>query len=110
MTAIVSAVGLTVLYQSMLCCDPCVLLKLHTVTHFNSPAVTKVDTYYEYSLKENWKTNTVVYEMNNFIDIFQVNIAEEKRPNFKTSYLSFYCEFKAISNTRLKSRICFDRL
>ena len=39
------------------------------------------DIYYEYSSKENWFTNTVVYEMNNFIDIFWVNL-EEKRPNF----------------------------
>ena len=41
--------------------------------------------------------NTVAHEMNNFIDIFWVNFAEEKRPNFKTSYLSFYFEFQAIS-------------
>ena len=54
--------------------------------------------------------NTVAYEMNNFIDIFQVNFAEEKRPNFKMSYLSFYCEFQAVSNAGLKSRICSDRL
>ena len=54
--------------------------------------------------------NTAAYVMNNFIDIFQVNFVEEKRPNFKTSYLSFYCEFKAISNAGLKSRICSDRL
>ena len=33
-TAIVSAVSLAVLNQSMLCCDPCVSLKLCTVTHF----------------------------------------------------------------------------
>ena len=44
--------------------------------------------------------NTVAYEMNNFIDIFWVNFAEEKRSNFKTSYLSFYCEFQAISYAR----------
>ena len=50
--------------------------------------------------------NTAAYEMNNFIDIFQVNFAEEKRPNFKMSYLLFYCKFQAISNTGLKSRIC----
>ena len=55
-------------------------------------------------------TNTVVYEMDNFIDIFWVNFAEEKRPNFKTSYLSFYCEFEVISNTRLQRRIYSDRL
>ena len=55
-------------------------------------------------------TNTVLYEMNNFIDIFQVNFAEEKRPNFKASCFLFYCEFKAISNTRLKSKICSDRM
>ena len=48
--------------------------------------------------------------MNNFIDSFQVNFAEEKRPNFKTSYLSFHCEFEVISSTGLKSRICSDRL
>ena len=33
--------------------------------------------------------NTVAYEMNDFVDIFQVNFAEEQRPNFKTSYLLF---------------------
>ena len=54
--------------------------------------------------------NTAAYEMNSFIDIFRVNFAEEKRPNFKMSYLSFYCEFQAISNAELKSRICSDRL
>ena len=54
--------------------------------------------------------NTAAYEMNNFIDIFQVNFSEEKRPKFKTSYLLFQCEFQASSNAGLKSRICFDRL
>ena len=54
--------------------------------------------------------NTAAYEMNNFVDIFRVNFAEEKRPNFKTSYLSFYCEFQAILNAELKSRTCSDRL
>ena len=53
--------------------------------------------------------NTVAYEMDNFIDIFRVNFAEEKRPNFKMSYLLFYCKFHAISNAGLKSRICPDR-
>ena len=54
--------------------------------------------------------NTAAYEMNNFIDMFQVNSAEEKRRHFKTSYISFYCKFEAISNARLKSRIFSDRL
>ena len=54
--------------------------------------------------------NTVVYDMNNFIDIFQVNFVEEKRPNFKMSYLLFSSKFQAISNTGLKSRLWFDRL
>ena len=54
--------------------------------------------------------NTVVYEMKKFINIFRVNFAEEKRPNFETSYLSFNCEFKLISNTGLKRKICSDRL
>ena len=54
--------------------------------------------------------NTAAYKMNNFIDIFQVNFVEEKRQNFEMSYLSFYCEFHAISNARLKSRIWSDRL
>ena len=45
----------------------------------------------------------MVYEIIDFIEIFRVNFAEEKRPKFKASYLSFYCEFKLISNTRLKS-------
>ena len=49
----------------------------------NGPAITiAIDTYHEYSLKENWMQNTVAYEMNNFIDIFQVNFQEQKRPNF----------------------------
>ena len=48
--------------------------------------------------------------MNKFIDIFQVNFAEGKRPNFKMSYLSFYSEFEAISNAGLKSRTYSDRL
>ena len=39
-----------------------------------------------------------------------VNFVEEKRPNFKTSYLFFYCVFKVISNTGLKSRICSESL
>ena len=54
--------------------------------------------------------NTAAYVMNNFIDIFRVNFSEEKRPNFKMSYLLFKCEFQAISNAGLKSRICSDRL
>ena len=54
--------------------------------------------------------NTMAYEMNDFIDIIGVNFAEEKRANFKTSYLSFCCEFQAISNAGLKSRICSNRL
>ena len=53
-------------------------------------------------------TNTVVYEINNLTDILQGNFA--KGPNFQTSYLSFYCEFKLISNTGLKSEICSERL
>ena len=61
------------------------------------PTITiAISTYHEYSSKENGKTNTVVYEMNNFIDIFPVNFAEEKRPNFMTSYLSFNCKFEQI--------------
>ena len=56
----------------------------------NGPAVTKViDTYHEYISKENWMPNTVAYEKNNFIDIFWVNFVEEKRLNFKMSYLLF---------------------
>ena len=55
-------------------------------------------------------TNTVAYKMNNFIDVFQVNFVEEKRPNFETSYLSYYRKFQAILNARLKSRISSDRL
>ena len=55
-------------------------------------------------------TKTVAYEVNNFIDIFGVNFAERKRPNFKMSYLSFCCEFQAISDAGLKSKICSDRL
>ena len=56
----------------------------------NGPAVTKViDTYHEYISKENQMPKTVAYEINNFIDIFWVNFAEEKRPNFKISYLLF---------------------
>ena len=55
-------------------------------------------------------TNTVVYEMNNFINIFWVNFAGEKISNLKTSYLSFYCEFEVISNTGLKSRVCSGKL
>ena len=34
--------------------------------------------------------NAVVYEMKNFIDIFWVNFTEQKSPNFKRLYLSFY--------------------
>ena len=48
-----------------------------------------MDLFHEYGLKENGTMNTVVYEMNNFIDIFRVNFSEEKRPSFKTSYLLF---------------------
>ena len=43
----------------------------------------------KYIWKENWMPNTVACEMDNFIDIFQVNFVEEKRPSFKTSYLLF---------------------
>ena len=42
--------------------------------------------------------------------MFLVNFAEEKKPNFKMSYLSFYCEFEVISNTGLKGKIWSDRL
>ena len=45
------------------------------------------DTYHEYSSKENWTTKTVVFEMNNFIDIFGANCGKKRR-NFQTSYLS----------------------
>ena len=92
--------------------DPCFARTAYSHSlKTNSPAVTKViDTYHEYRSKENWMTNTVLYELNNFIDIFRVNFAEEKRPNFKVSYLLFHCEFEAISNAGLKSRICSDRL
>ena len=77
----------------------------------NGPAITvAINTYHENSSKENWTMNTVVYEMDNFIDIFQVNFSEEKIPNFKTSYLLFYGEFKVISNTGLKIKICSYRL
>ena len=55
-------------------------------------------------------TNTVVYEINNFIDVFRVKFAEERRPNFKMSSFSFYSKYEVISNTGLKSRFCFDRL
>ena len=75
------------------------------------PTITiAISTYHEYSSKENGKTNTVVYETDNFIDIFLVNFAEEKGPNFMTSYLSFNCKFEVISNFKLKSRMCSDRL
>ena len=77
----------------------------------NGPAITiAIDTYYKQSLKETQMVNTVVYEINNFIDIFWVNFDEEKRPNFKMSYLSFYCKFQVISNTWLKNRSCSKRL
>ena len=75
---------------TLLCCDPCVSLEPRTVTHFNGPTITRViDSYLEYILKEIWMPNTVAYEMNSFIDIFWVNSAEEKRPNFKMSCLLF---------------------
>ena len=44
--------------------------------------------------------NTVVYEMNNFIDIFRVNFVEEKGPNFVISLVLvlvptyFKCQLK----------------
>ena len=47
----------------------------------NSPAITVAIDTYEYSVKENWTMKTVVYEVNNLINIFRVNFAEEKRPN-----------------------------
>ena len=76
----------------------------------NGPAITRViGTYHKYSLKENWTMNTAVNEMSDFINIFQVTF-EEKTPNFKTSYLSFYCKFKVIPNAGLKSKICSVRL
>ena len=109
--AMISAVGLTVLLPvyALPCCKPCVSLKSCTVTNCKLMVLPlQKSSIHEYSSRENWMTNPVAYEMNNFI--FQVNFVEEKRPNFKMSYLSFYCEFQATLNTRLKSRICSDGL
>ena len=94
-------------YAGLLCCDACVSLELHTVTHFKLkvPPLQKSLIHIM-----NTARKRTAYEMSNFIDIFQVNFGEVKRPNFKTLYLSFCCEFQAISNARLKSRICSDRL
>ena len=60
--------------------DPCASLDpLQSLTQ-NSPAVTiAIDTCHEYSLKQNRTTNTEVNEINNLMDIFQVNFAEEKK-------------------------------
>ena len=46
----------------------------------NGPAATiAIDTDHEYSSKENWTTNIVVYEINNFIEVFWINFAGEKK-------------------------------
>ena len=60
--------------------------------------------------ERDWMTDTIVYEMNNFIEIFRVHFMEEKRSNFRISDLSFYCKFHATSNAGYKSRICSNRL
>ena len=82
----------------------------HSLKTNGSTVTIAINTYHEHLSKENWMTSTLLYEMDNFIDIFSVNFAEKKRPNFKTLYLLFYCNFEVISNTGLKSRICSDRL
>ena len=53
--------------------------------------------------------NTVVYEMNNFIDIFRVNFVEEKGPNFVISLV--LKQVPSHFKRRIKkSRIWSDRL
>ena len=98
-------------YAELLYCDPRVSLAVCTVIHLKLtvPPLQVIGTYHKYSLKENRTMNTAVNEMSDFINIFQVTF-EEKIPNFKTSYLSFYCKFKVIPNAGLKSKICSVRL
>ena len=53
--------------------------------------------------------NTAAYEMKNFIDIFKVNFAEEKKDQTSRQHISLSsASSKLFSNTGLKSRICSD--
>ena len=62
----------------------------HSIKTNGTAATITIDTYHLYSFIENWMTNTVLYGMDNFIDIFRVNFEEEKRPNYSPPYLRFY--------------------
>lgn len=54
--------------------------------------------------------NMVVCEMNNFYQHFQSKLCRKQRPKYSMPHLLFYCQFRVLSNTGLKSKICSDRL
>ena len=77
---------------TVLCCDPGVSLEPRTATHFKltvqplqKSLIHIMNTFRKrIECRKQWRMKWTT-----FIDIFRVNFAEEKRPNFKMSYLLF---------------------
>ena len=92
---------------TLLFCDPCVLLELQTVTHFKLtvPLLQKSLIHIMNTVRKRiewwiqWRMKWTILMTFSKWTLWK-----------KKDQTSNYCEFQAISNARLMSRICSDRL